>query len=284
MHSLEVLLVPKNRLTKLPDTIGYLSNLQELDAAYNEIDYITPFIGYLVKLRVLTLEFNNISRLPPQIGRLTELVALDLMLNPFRVLPAEISQLPLLRRIRLDGCPLQENLSYSLIHNPPSLVELCARAAARNEIKAEDGQLPVHLENYMKTADACTFCHGPFFDSYVLRGGMMKKLDTDIPIEYRLCSAHWSDNDDRILSMFSRIPDTSSDVVHLPCRPKRASFHSKQTNLSMLRRRSLHLPALPETNVTSDAAAPEESTKITNHRKSALFNLTWRLKKSTTVR
>ncbi|KAI8887999.1 L domain-like protein [Backusella circina FSU 941] len=284
MQNLEVLLVPKNRLTKLPDTIGYLSNLQELDAAYNQIQQITPCIGYLDKLRVLALEYNNITHLPPQIGGLTDLLALDLVMNPLRVLPAEVSQLPFLRRIRLDGCPVQYDLAYSLIHNTPSLVELCARAAIRNEIDIKDGQLPEHLEKYIQSASACTSCHGPYFESYILRGGIMKKSDMDIPIEYRLCSSHWSDNDDRVLSMFSSQPDTSSHVVQLPQRPKLTSCYPKQTNLSMLRRRSLHLPALPETNVTSDAATPEASTKITNQRKSAFINLTWRLKKSTTVR
>ncbi|KAI7902960.1 uncharacterized protein BX663DRAFT_509027 [Cokeromyces recurvatus] len=220
MQSLEILLLSRNQLLYLPDTIGYLSNLLELDVSYNQLKQLTPCISYLNKLKHLSLAFNQISKLPVEIIGLFELVSLDLTQNPLKVLPAEISQLPFLRRLRLENCPFQnEGLSYPLKHNPPSLLEICARNLIRSKKGIIGSSLPQHLIHYIKSAKSCTTCHGPYIESYVLRGRLMEKLDMQIPLEYTLCSAHWSYANDRILSMFSTQPETSSDFIHLPYLP-----------------------------------------------------------------
>lgn len=220
MQNLEALSVAKNRIKALPDTIGYLSNLSELDVSYNELERVTPCIGYLDKLKTLSLAYNQITHLPTDVSGLVGLISLDLTRNPLRVLPAEISKLPFLRRMRLEECPFDSDLTYPLRHNAPSLVEICARTVIRKQIKIDQHPyLPQHMIEYIKSAKSCTSCHGPYYESYVLRGRLMEKTDVHIPLEYTLCSAHWSDADDRILSMFSAQPDTSSQVVHLPYRP-----------------------------------------------------------------
>ncbi|CAO0797233.1 unnamed protein product [Mucor circinelloides] len=220
MQNLEALSVAKNRIKSLPDTIGYLSNLLELDVSYNELEHVTPCIGYLEKLKTLSLAYNQITHLPTDVSGLVGLITLDLTRNPLRVLPAEISKLPFLRRMRLEDCPFDSDLTYPLRHNAPSLVEICARTVIRKQIKIDHHPyLPQHMIEYIKSARSCTSCHGPYYESYVLRGRLMEKTDAHIPLEYTLCSAHWSDADDRILSMFSAQPDTSSQVVHLPYRP-----------------------------------------------------------------
>ncbi|KAI9485464.1 MAG: hypothetical protein EXX96DRAFT_603793 [Benjaminiella poitrasii] len=235
MQSLEILLLAKNKLRSLPETIGYLSNLLELDASYNQLKQLTPCISYLDKLKSLSLAFNQISRLPVDISSLVDLVSLDLTRNPLRVLPAEISQLPLLRRLRLEGCPFEgDGLSYPLKHNPPSLVEICARNVIRSKKQIIDHRnksfLPQHLISYIKSAKPCTSCHGPYFESYVLRGRLIEKSDMQIPLEYTLCSAHWSHADDRILSMFCALPETSSNFVRLPYRPMLPTPYQQQVN------------------------------------------------------
>lgn len=256
MQNLEALSVAKNQITSLPDTIGYLSNLSELDVSYNELEHVTPCIGYLEKLKTLSLAYNQITHLPTDVSGLVGLISLDLTRNPLRVLPAEISKLPFLRRMRLEDCPFDSDLTYPLRHNAPSLVEICARTVIRKQIKIDQHPyLPQRMVEYIKSAKSCTSCHGPYYESYVLRGRLMEKTDVHIPLEYTLCSAHWSDADDRILSMFSAQPDTSSQVVHLPyrpmlpCPPKQA-----MERLTALTRRPRHASiANPSANLLSES-------------------------------
>ncbi|KAI8977544.1 hypothetical protein BDF20DRAFT_836334 [Mycotypha africana] len=239
IQSLEVLCLSRNQLKSIPGTIGYLSNLLELDLSYNKLDCITPCIGYLDKLKTLSLAFNQITRLPTNVEGLINLINLDLTRNPLQILPAEIAKLPFLRRMRLDDCPLNKEMTYSTKHDPPSLLEFCARTIVRNKVldlstlKQQQQQqqqqqhrhrhrpisLPQHLIHYIQSVKRCTSCRGPYFESYVLRSRLMEKADVFIPLEYTLCSAHWSTCDDRILSMFSVQPETTSDLVPLPDRP-----------------------------------------------------------------
>lgn len=232
---MEVFNISKNQLNCLPDAIGYLSNLEELDASYNQIQQLTSCISYLEKLKTLSLAYNQIHSLSPTtISGLVNLISLDLTQNPIRVLPAEISQLQFLRRMRLEDCPFivrqqqqqeqQSIIEYALWHDPPSLLEVCGRSIKRRGKVIKTELLPQHLQNYLQSAKSCTSCHGPYFESCVLRGRLMEKTDLHIPLEYSLCSAHWSTNNDRIQSMFSSQPTTSSHNTlyrpNLPCLPK----------------------------------------------------------------
>lgn len=218
MQSLETLIITKNELKSIPDTIGYLSNLVDLDLSFNQIESLTPCISYLLKLKNLSLAYNQITYLPTAITGLINLISLDLTRNPLRVLPAEISQLPFLRRLRLDDIPFNNQIEYSLKHDPPTLVEICARIVTRKSIQISN-LLPDHMISYIKSAKSCTSCHGPFYESFVLRARLMEKTDMHIPLEYTLCSAHWSDANDRVQSMFSEQPYTASHVIQKPYRP-----------------------------------------------------------------
>ncbi|KAI8646697.1 hypothetical protein BD408DRAFT_409603 [Parasitella parasitica] len=267
MQNLEALSVAKNGIKSLPDTIGYLSNLLELDVSFNKLGQVTPCIGYLSKLKTLSFAFNRIKRLPTDVSGLVGLISLDLTGNPLAVLPAEVSKLPYLRRMRLEDCPFDGDLSYPLRHNAPSLVEICARTVIRKQIKIDHHPfLPQHMVDYIKSAKSCTSCHGPYYESYVLRGRLMEKTDVHIPLEYTLCSAHWSDADDRILSMFSAQPDTSSQVINmpyrpmLPCPPKQA-----KERMSIFTRRSRHASC-------SASAATTGATANTNTTSANLSN------------
>jgi Leucine-rich repeat (LRR) protein len=285
MKNLQLLSIAKNRITAIPDTIGYLSALIELDLSCNEITELTSCISYLDKLKILSLGFNQITHLPTDISGLVSLITIDLTRNPLRVLPAEISKLPFLRRMRVDDCPFQDNLVYPLKHNPPSLLEICARTVVRQQINI-DSILPSHMVSYIKSAKSCTSCHGPYYESYVLRGRLMEKTDMHIPLEYTLCSAHWSDADDRILSMFSTQPETASCVKQLPYRPSLPSAPYKPVEKIPTRsRRSRNSPPLIDSNVATDAIMMEDiqsSAAKSNkkNRKSALNKLSsFRLKR-----
>lgn len=241
MQNLDTLILSKNGLKFIPDTIGYLSNLSDLDLSSNAIQELTPCISYLKKLKTLSLAYNQISYLPTTITGLANLISLDLTRNPLRVLPAEISQLPFLRKLRLDDIPFDSTLEYTLNHNAPSLVEICARIVTRKAIPNLN-VLPDHMVSYIKSAKSCTSCHGPFYESFVLRGRLMEKTDMHIPLEYTLCSAHWSNVDDRIQSMFSAQPYTTSQVVHQPYRPNLPCPPKPTTELLSVLSRKRHTP------------------------------------------
>ncbi|KAI8086882.1 uncharacterized protein B0P05DRAFT_595102 [Gilbertella persicaria] len=242
LHQLEVLSVSHNHITSIPDTICHLTQLKELNLAHNQISHLTPFVRHLKSLQTLNLSHNHLRRFTCSIKGLQGLASLDLSYNPLTVLPAEITHLPFLRRLRVDGCLFRHSLDQptELVHNPPSLLETCARQIVRNEHifltsfatiskkKKKDPTIALKLKSllseplydYLCSSKACSHCHGPYFESYVARGRWIERNDIWIPLEYRLCSAHWSDESDRVYAMFSTTlscsqPDIES-VFRLP--------------------------------------------------------------------
>ena len=218
LQNLESLSVAHNRITCLPETICHLSKLTEFNISHNQLKKLTPLIRHLTKLQTLILGHNQLHEIDAGAfqGSHCNVALLDLSYNPLTVLPAEITQLPFLRRLRLDGCPLTDSLDhYSVVHNPPSLVEICARIVVQKEHVSQvpkpkdtpptplESMLTEQLYDYLCSYQVCSHCHGPYFESFVSRGRWIERNDVWIPLEYRLCSAHWSDESDRMLDMFS---------------------------------------------------------------------------------
>ncbi len=90
----------KNIFT-VPESIGRLKNLENLQMAYCSIDTIAPQISRLANLKYLDLRGNKISELPAGIGDLKGLEILDLRYNDISVLPPEIGKLEALTDIKL---------------------------------------------------------------------------------------------------------------------------------------------------------------------------------------
>lgn len=231
LQQLENLSISHNQITFIPDTVCHLDNLTDLNLSHNQLEHITPFISHLKSLQTLQLGHNQLQELTVSIESLCNLTLLDLSYNPISILPAEITQLPFLRRLRLDGCSFKNSLDqpFELVHNPPSLLETCARYIIKNEhhilssaLKKEkrnlDKLIAVNnlrafitepLYHYLSTFNSCSHCHKPYFESFVTRGRWIERNDVWVPLEYRLCSAHWSDESDRVYAMFSS-PQSSS--------------------------------------------------------------------------
>lgn len=180
-----------------------MESLVHLDVSHNRLKSLPSSIGTLTKLSVLQVRDNFLEELPQEIGHLSNLSALDISQNNISFLPAEIVRLESLCRLITIRCPLIEAVPTSKAHNPCSLREACARSIIRNHIPLHE-DLPVHIRNYVITAKECTVCAQPCYERIVYRYKLHDRgAGQIIPLRYTLCSAHWNDHDESLLSMFS---------------------------------------------------------------------------------
>lgn len=220
LNNLTKLDLSNNLMISLPRAIGQLFNLCILNAAHNQLEFIPDTISQLKKLQVLNLNENKLThlpkgfhlpqlqslhlrhnqllQLPQELAQFSELSTLDISYNPLQSIPAELASLKTLHRLLADQCPFESNLTYSLLHNPPSLFEICARQICNLKIPAPD-----ILTDYFKQKKTCSFCSGPFFEASVCRKRQRLHGDHTMTLDYELCSAHWTDEEDRLLVLFS---------------------------------------------------------------------------------
>jgi internalin A len=112
------------QLTELPESIGQLKQLRELDLSWdysdekqkNQLTALPPSLGQLTQLTVLDLSSNQLTSLPDSLGQLTQLTSLNLSENQLTSLPPSLGQLT-----QLTSLNLSENQLTSL---PPSLGQL----------------------------------------------------------------------------------------------------------------------------------------------------------------
>ncbi|XP_036208589.1 DISP complex protein LRCH3 isoform X9 [Myotis myotis] len=103
---LKVLIASNNKLVSLPEEIGHLRHLTELDVSCNEIQTIPSQIGNLEALRDLNLRRNHLVRLPEELAELP-LIRLDFSCNKITTIPVCYRNLKHLQMIALDNNPLQ---------------------------------------------------------------------------------------------------------------------------------------------------------------------------------
>ncbi|KAL1257191.1 hypothetical protein QQF64_012736 [Cirrhinus molitorella] len=103
---LKVLIACNNKLVSLPEDLGKLRQLTELDVSCNEIQTLPPQIGQLEALRDLNIRRNHLVRLPPELAELP-LVRLDFSCNKVTTIPVCYRNLRHLQSIILDNNPLQ---------------------------------------------------------------------------------------------------------------------------------------------------------------------------------
>lgn len=206
LKSLRVLNISNNAIDEIPDTIAFLTKLKALNVSHNKLVQLPSSIGQLPKLVIIIANHNNLASLPREFSHLVNLISLNVSNNPLKSLPAEIAALGSLRKLITEECDFQDEYSYDLRHNPPSLFETCARIAVRSQQNIPN-QLADHIKDYISRADTCSYCQGPFFDSFVTRARFIeRRAGQPMALEYTLCSAHWTHENDRLLAMFSQQP------------------------------------------------------------------------------
>uniref|UniRef100_A0A182K0K0 Calponin-homology (CH) domain-containing protein n=1 Tax=Anopheles christyi TaxID=43041 RepID=A0A182K0K0_9DIPT len=102
---LQVLLVSNNRLATLPDELGRMEKLMELDAACNQITHLPSRMGDLRNMRSLNLRSNQLVYLPRDLTCL-ELAFLDISSNKIATLPVELRHMTSLVDLELSNNPL----------------------------------------------------------------------------------------------------------------------------------------------------------------------------------
>ncbi|KAJ3043164.1 Leucine-rich repeat-containing protein 63 [Rhizophlyctis rosea] len=262
MKNLTHLSVARNRITHLPDTIGYLTKLVELKASENLLTTLPSSIRTLTKLTALHLEQNRLTSLPAEIGHLKNLAILDISDNALiTTVPAEVGRLKFLRRLRIDNCPnlLTSFPSGPFTATPPSLKELAARVIVRHQLPILSiTQEPV--KQYLSSAHTCSFCGGPYFESYASRGKMVERQPDSpkIPMEYRLCVPHWGTDEERVSMMFCPLPDTA------PTSPYATPKASPLASPVMSRRRGGPLSTSSSSSSLSSLRQAASSSATTN--------------------
>eukprot|EP00076_Gallus_gallus_P036054 XP_025001592.1 leucine-rich repeat and calponin homology domain-containing protein 4-like [Gallus gallus] len=103
---LHVLLLSHNRLQRLPEAIGAMAALRQLDVSCNELRSLPPSMGRLSSLRDLNVRRNRITALPAELS-LLPLVRLDFSCNHVTAIPRCFRRLRLLQALLCDHNPLQ---------------------------------------------------------------------------------------------------------------------------------------------------------------------------------
>ncbi|XP_077919972.1 leucine-rich repeat and calponin homology domain-containing protein 2 isoform X3 [Halichoerus grypus] len=103
---LKVLVISNNKLVSIPEEIGKLKDLMELDISCNEIQVLPQQMGKLHSLRELNIRRNNLHVLPDELGDLP-LVKLDFSCNKVTEIPVCYRKLHHLQVMILDNNPLQ---------------------------------------------------------------------------------------------------------------------------------------------------------------------------------
>lgn len=95
---------------RIPETIGNLTDLEELNLNSNKIIYLPESIGKLTNLINLNLANNRLEKLPETFGNLINLEILNLLNNNLLRLPNSFIKLQKLEELYMDQIPLTDEL------------------------------------------------------------------------------------------------------------------------------------------------------------------------------
>ncbi|XP_056408270.1 leucine-rich repeat and calponin homology domain-containing protein 4-like, partial [Hyla sarda] len=103
---LTVLIASNNKLSSVPEEVGAMSSLRQLDISCNELQLLPAQMGSMGSLRELNVRRNQLTSLPEEISALP-LTRLDFSCNRVSRIPTCYRHLRHLQSIILDNNPLQ---------------------------------------------------------------------------------------------------------------------------------------------------------------------------------
>ncbi|KAM4608914.1 leucine-rich repeat and calponin homology domain-containing protein 1 [Polymixia lowei] len=139
---LRVLNASNNKLVSLPETIGQLHGLMELDISCNEITALPRHIGRLKALRELNVRRNLLCVLPEDLAELP-LVKFDLSCNKVSTIPVSYRKMKHLQSLLLENNPLQSPPAQICIKGKVHIFKYLSIEACRSEKMPDSLFLPV---------------------------------------------------------------------------------------------------------------------------------------------
>ncbi|GAB0193621.1 DISP complex protein LRCH3 [Grus japonensis] len=152
---LKVLIASNNKLVSIPEEIGQLRQLTELDVSCNEIQTIPPQIGNLESLRDLNVRRNNLVRLPEELAELP-LIRLDFSCNKITTIPVCYRNLRHLQTIMLENNPLQ---------SPPAQICIKGKIHIFKYLNIEACKIGPDLPDYDRRPMGFGSCHEELYSS-----------------------------------------------------------------------------------------------------------------------
>ncbi|XP_074513884.1 leucine-rich repeat and calponin homology domain-containing protein 1 isoform X6 [Sebastes fasciatus] len=139
---LRVLNASNNKLVSLPETIGQLHGLMELDISCNEITALPRHIGRLKALRELNVRRNLLCVLPEDLAALP-LVKFDFSCNKVSTIPVCYRKMKQLQSLQLENNPLQSPPAQICIKGKVHIFKYLSIEACRSEKMPDSLYLPV---------------------------------------------------------------------------------------------------------------------------------------------
>uniref|UniRef100_A0A3B3WP23 Calponin-homology (CH) domain-containing protein n=1 Tax=Poecilia mexicana TaxID=48701 RepID=A0A3B3WP23_9TELE len=139
---LRVLNASNNKLVSLPESIGQLHGLMELDISCNEITALPRHIGRLKALRELNVRRNLLCVLPEDLADLP-LVKFDFSCNKVSTIPVCYRKMRQLQSLQLENNPLQSPPAQICIKGKVHIFKYLSIEACRSEKMPDSLYLPV---------------------------------------------------------------------------------------------------------------------------------------------
>uniref|UniRef100_A0A673T171 Leucine rich repeats and calponin homology domain containing 3 n=1 Tax=Suricata suricatta TaxID=37032 RepID=A0A673T171_SURSU len=146
---LKVLIASNNKLVSLPEEIGHLRHLTELDVSCNEIQTIPSQVGNLEALRDLNVRRNHLVRLPDELAELP-LIRFDFSCNKVTTIPVCYRNLRHLQMITLDNNPLQ---------SPPAQICIKGKVHIFKYLNMQACKIAPDLPDYDRRPLGFSSCH-----------------------------------------------------------------------------------------------------------------------------
>ncbi|XP_012708528.2 leucine-rich repeat and calponin homology domain-containing protein 1 isoform X2 [Fundulus heteroclitus] len=139
---LRVLNASNNKLVSLPEAIGQLHSLMELDISCNEITALPRHISRLKALRELNVRRNLLCVLPEDLADLP-LVKFDFSCNKVSTIPVCYRKMRHLQSLQLENNPLQSPPAQICIKGKVHIFKYLSIEACRSEKMPDSLYLPV---------------------------------------------------------------------------------------------------------------------------------------------